>query len=191
MPKITSSEDVANIAQLWEALHIINLDTKTIVGYVTRDISEPNQLLGISEKNRKKLIALFEKAFADKCSHIGFVAPRFLYDTMYTIALDVAEDNGGDWQVSPIEHEEYEDLASKARLKILTQTAIASEREQVKAEVEQIEEEICNLMGLDTQTIVNLYGVLPEQEKDLEELITLYTQAVDEVTITNDERERK
>jgi hypothetical protein len=155
-------EEVANITQLWEPVHIINLDTRTLVGSVPRDVVAPNHMHGFSVKNRQTLTSIFEKAFASECKHVGFIAPDYLYDTMYNSALDVAEYNGGDWQVTPLERDEYADLINQARLKMLAEVAIEEEDAEILRSLESMEKNLCDAMGMDTKSIAELYMMDPD-----------------------------
>ena len=162
--------DVANITLLWDPIHIIDIPERKLIGSVARDVSAPNHLYGFSTQNRELLKTLFEKAYVGGCRQVGFIAPAFLYDTMYNTALDVSDDHGEAWDVSPVERDEYQDLVDQAQLKLLAQEAKLSEEAELLASVEEMEKQICDDMGLDTEAIVNLYGIDAQTMSEMKEM---------------------
>lgn len=165
MSRFISSTEVKNIALLWEPVHIFDMDKKSVIGSITRDISEPNNLVGFSDKHRHLLIELLEKAYDTGCKHIGFVAPHYLHDTVMHAALDVAFDAEGEWLVEELEGEQYADLVNEAQLRLLAEASTRYDEQMIAENVAKIEERMFDMMGLNTETLVELYGVTPERQE--------------------------
>jgi len=168
--KPVSSGEVENIALLWEPVHIFDMEKNEVVGSVIRDVSLPNQLVGFSEHNRIKLREIFKQACDIGCRSVGFIAPAFLHDTVMTAALRVAYENEIEWQVDELERDKYPDLVNKARLKLLSEASIEYDRSEIEAQLAEVEKEMFDMIGLDTEALVGLFGVLPEDEQTLQEI---------------------
>lgn len=151
-------QEVENIAKLWEPVHIIDLDNRVLIGSVPRDVVSPNHLYSFSTKNRALLSEMFTQAFKSGCQHVGFISPDYLYDTMYSAALAVAENEGGDWQVSPLVREEYQDLVEEAQLKMLAEVATKERDAEIEESLALMEKQWCDAIGLDTKTILEFYA---------------------------------
>lgn len=167
MSRFISSAEVKNIALLWEPVHIFDIDKKAVLGSVTRNVSDPNNLVGFSDHHRRLLIELLEKAYDSGCRHIGFVAPEYLRDTVVNAALRVSYDADGQWTVDELEGDHYPELVNEAQIRLLAKASTRYDETMIAQNLAAIEQRMMDMMGFNTKTLVALYGVTPEREADL------------------------